>query len=117
MPNCFQLTRKSDLQSGPVSLVKIDSELCGLLGVEIHPVKYVRGWFDFIGFGLATGSTFADIRQRIAEISGEQPRPEDSAEYTAARLKYWREMRVCCDYLDENFTPDNWVEIGGFASR
>jgi hypothetical protein len=89
MPNCFTLTRKSDLDAGPVPLAKIDEEMCVFFAVAVDPMKYYLHWFDLIGFRLAIGHTFEEI------IS-------DSSE----RLK------PVARWLQENFTPNVWAERG-----
>jgi hypothetical protein len=53
MPNCFQLFKKDDVEQNPVSLVKLDQEICEHLGVETHPVRWRSGWHDTIGWGIA----------------------------------------------------------------
>ena len=61
MPSCFQLFKKGE--SEPISLNKIDEEICSVLEVPVHLTKYgggyVKGalnWFDTIGFAIATDS-------------------------------------------------------------
>jgi hypothetical protein len=111
MPNCFQLTRISEKEKGPVSLNQIDRELCQLLGEPVDPVNYVLGWFDYHGFMLAMGRDWAYIREAIRE----------------RRAEYYKKGNLMCvevmedyfrvlDYLEANFTPNAWAEIGGFAT-
>ena len=85
MPNCFALKRKSEPEKGNVSLTKIDEEIC------------CCNWYNIIGFDLAMGKTFAQIRQGLID----KPYPECNEEY-----------KKIVDYLDENFVVDSWVEIG-----
>ena len=102
MPACFQLFRKSEGQNAaPCKLNTIDEELCKLLGKEIHPTLYVGCWFDYIGFKLAIGKTFAQIREAIAA---------NKAEY--GDTEFYDDMLKMADYLDENFSPSAWTEIG-----
>lgn len=101
MPNCFQLTRLSEMEKGAVSLNQIDRELCELLGVEVHPVRYVGGWFDCIGFLLACGKTWAQIWDDLGE------RADESGFYD-----HYADMAKMCHYLQNNFTANAWVEIG-----
>lgn len=60
---CFQLTRKSNLGSGPVQLTVIDEEICKHLGLPVHPVNYCHNWYNTIGFGLACGKSFDRLRE------------------------------------------------------
>lgn len=99
MPNCFQLTRIGETEATP--LVKIDEELCELLGREVHPTLYVIGWFDCIGFLLACGKTFEQIKVTIVEWYPD--------EMSRTRCE---EMLRCCEYLEQHFVSSAWVEIG-----
>ena len=87
MPNAFSLTRKSDPAAGPTPLAKIDEEICQMLGVDVDPKLYAFGWYDVIGFRLAMGQSFAQIK---AEVQNYKPMPQ------------------ICDWLEENFVPDAW---------
>ena len=97
MPNCFALKRKSEPEKGNVSLTKIDEEICNLLHREVHDKIWCCNWYNIIGFDLAMGKTFAQIRQGLID----KPYPECNEEY-----------KKIVDYLDENFVVDSWVEIG-----
>lgn len=93
MPNCFQLTRKGETQ--PSSLVKIDEEICGLVGQPVDARHYCFGWFDIIGFPLACGKSYSDIRQQFMEDGFENTFPE---------------ILTILGYLEENYTPKAWYE-------
>lgn len=100
MPNCFQLVRKSD--GVAESLAKVDEEICAYLRVECHPRLFYLYWYDVIGFALACGKTFDDLRKRYAN------RDEAEAGRLATDATY---MRIV-DFLDENYTVEAWAEIG-----
>lgn len=89
MPNCFSLTRKTALDQGPVSLSKVDEEICAHLGVPVHPTMYCYWWYDLIGFGVATGKTFDDF------INDD------------GRTDHVREI---ARFLKDNFVPNAWAE-------
>lgn len=93
MPACFNLTRKGEKE--PAVLQAVDEELCAHLGVEVHPKWWVEGWYDFIGFLVATGSPLGgeELRKKVEELN-------DPA------------MTKILAYLEEHFTSDNWTEIG-----
>ena len=99
MPNCFTLTRKSNLEAGPVSLNKIDEEICGFLGVPVDPVKYCRSWFDIIGGRLALGRSFEEMRANFVEKQSEDTHKD-----------FWGDILQIVDFLAEHFTPDAWYE-------
>lgn len=94
MPACFQLTRKGE--TGPTALQAVDEELCRHLGVEVHPKWWVDGWYDSIGFAIATGTALGsqELRDRVAGYPDQGRLPEILA------------------YLEEHFTSDSWTEIG-----
>ena len=97
MPNCFSLTKKG--QATPSLLSDIDEELCALLGKPVHPKRYVIGWVGSIGFALACGKDWAWIREIFQSYS-------DAGENLT-------EEHEVLDYLETNYTPDAWAEIGG----
>lgn len=74
MPNCFQLTRKSSPETGPVVLQIVDAEMCQYFGVQCDPKYWFRSWYSTIGFGLATGDTFETLRARTETGPMTKPR-------------------------------------------
>ena len=61
MPNSFSLTRKSNMDAGPVSLQQIDNEMCADFGLVPDPNNSYHLWVNIIGLTLATGQSFNDI--------------------------------------------------------
>ncbi len=94
MPRCFQLTRKSDLAAGPVNLNLVDEEMCARFLTSVHPTKYYMGWFDCIGWRIATGMSFDDIRAEAAK------EPDG----------YLAQMIPIVEWLDENFTTNAFYQ-------
>ncbi len=92
MPNCFQLLR----DNVPVTLNAIDEELCRHFGADCHPKRYYKDWHDIIGYGLAKGHTFDEIKNSLT-ASG-----YDDA-LTLVQIAEW---------LESHFTVRSWVEIG-----
>jgi hypothetical protein len=90
MPNFFALSRTDDPSKTPIRFVDIDEELCSVLGVQPDPVLYYHGWYDFIGFGLATGRTWPELRAITIETGDEV-------------------MTTIVDYLSSRYTPDAWA--------
>lgn len=95
MPNCFQLTPKASPQNGPELLQTIDEKMCAFFEQPCHPEKWFCYWYDMIGFRLAMGKTFEQIKEYIA------------TEYGTDDM--WYKITV---WLDEHYTTDSWVEIG-----
>src|SRR5262245_55487713 len=103
MANSFSLTRKTDLDNGPVSLRQVDEEICVHFKIVPQPKDYYHAWFDTIGFELATGRSFADIITRCHE---------DMEAYPHSYKYYERKLEIA-KYLDKHFISDRWSwEIG-----
>jgi len=100
MPNCFSLTRKSDKAAGPVSLSKIDEELCQHFGVQPDPVKYYEGWYNSIGLQLALGRDFQYMREFIQGLF--QKYPEE-------KVQLQHELDII-NWFDQNSESDAWYQ-------
>jgi TorA maturation chaperone TorD len=102
MPNCFQLTRKGDTHPSP--LVLIDDLICEHFGVEPDPVTYFNSWYDSIGFKLAMGKSLTEIvnyyHREYELCKGNDP------------SDYWQTQLKIAQWLEENYIPDTWAEIG-----
>jgi hypothetical protein len=101
MPNCFCLYRVSDTERKPVPLSLIDDEICRHFGVVSDKIRYHAAWYDIIGFELAMGKSFSQIREGF----------EKEVE-TSQYADEYRHLIEICDYLSSNFTPGAWAEIG-----
>lgn len=99
MPNCFSLTRKNNPQAGPVALTLVDEEMCDYLKEPVDPDNWCHDWYPTIGFGIAMGKTFAQLRERHMNES-KQTRDSD----------YIPIMVKIIDWLDYHFTTDAWAE-------
>lgn len=108
MPNCFRLYPKGSADAAP--LARIDEAICERFGWAVHPVRYVEGWFDTIGWGIAVrghrlGSP--ELRAHVLNYGTDgdgniDPKYQD---WTAKLI-------LILDYLDAHYTSDAWVEIG-----
>ena len=87
MPNCFKLISKATGEAA--SLCKVDEELCAVLDVPVSPVRYVEGWFDCIGLGLALGCNWEQLTKKY---HNDEP------------------LLKCIAYLSEHYTSDAWAE-------
>ena len=109
MPACFQLHRKT-LPDTPVRFVDIDKELCDALGHECHPTRWLFGWYDDIGYWLATGRTWQEIRHdyqgRVLKAIADGDKGYED---------FMRELVRILDYLEANYTHNHWREYSGFA--
>lgn len=91
MPNCFQLLRGEEA----IPLVQVDEEMCLHFKEPCDPKRWFMFWYDIIGFDLAAGKTFGEIRGYVRETYPEHPILVDIA-----------------DWLQANFSVRHWVEIG-----
>lgn len=83
-------------EAGAVDLNTIDEELCRLLEVEPHPVKYVRGWYDAIAFWLAVGKSWEQIEELHKGWCAGSSDP------------YYAELSRIREHLKEHFLVENW---------
>ena len=98
MPNCFTLTRKGE--SKPANLQEIDDEMRQAFGEEPDADRWLWGWYDTIGYGLALGRDWAQLREQFAED------PDESERINTSR----RRRLAVIDWLDEHYTPNAWAE-------
>lgn len=99
MPNCFQLSRKTEPDK-PVPLQTIDEEICRLLNEPVDPQYWCCSWYNAIGFSLACGKTFDQIREDLIRDWS------DNGELLSNGVKLVRIV----DWMKENFIPNAWAE-------
>lgn len=107
MANRFSLTRKADINAGPVPLQQIDNEMCEHFGIIPDPGKYYHQWVDTIGLALAGAQSFDEIIKDCNEAIEEQSKianPEG--------INYWITKLKVAEYLNSNYVSDTWAEIG-----
>lgn len=98
MPNCFTLTRKGE--SKPANLQEIDDEMRVEFGEEPDADRWLWGWYDTIGYGLALGRDWAQLRERFAED------PDESE-----RINMLRRRRLAViDWLETHYVFNAWAE-------
>ena len=100
MPNYFKLTRKGE--SKPASLQAIDDEMRQAFCEEPDPERWLWGWYDTIGLGLALGKDWAELRKQFAED------PAESERTNLAR----RRMLAVIYWLEANYVSNAWAEVG-----
>ena len=98
MPNCFQLTLKG--QDKAALLSDVDEALCKHLGVEVHPTRYVYGWYNSIGCALACGKDWDWMRQQYQARQANDSEDDYSKEF------------AILDYLEANYTAEAWYAHG-----
>lgn len=89
MPSCFQLLR----DGVAVPLVQIDEEMCRHFEAPCHPTRYYESWYDAIGYELAMGRSFEQIRVTLAE---------------------YPQLVEIANWLDHQFTVSSWHERKGY---
>jgi hypothetical protein len=100
MPACFTLTRKGE--SKPAILQEIDDEMRVEFGEEPDPEQWLWGWYDTIGYGLALGRDWAQLREQFAEDPAESERTN----------MFRRRMLAVIYWLEANYIPNAWAEVG-----
>jgi hypothetical protein len=88
------------MEAGPVKFSQIDEEMCRHFEQPVDEKRYLGGWYDSIGFRLALGKSFEQIR---AEFRGYVDEEKETSNFYVTMLKM-------LDWLDENYTPDSWRE-------
>ena len=105
----FQLFRKlpnGETENDATSLSQIDREICEEFDLPLHPKLYVNGWFDVIGFGLATGKTWDDIRANTnKQIASTEAFDLECRESDLLTLRI-------VDFLEARFSPNCWFGRG-----
>lgn len=76
----FQLFQNGELQS----FNKVDSEMCKHFGVECDPVNWYENWYNTLGFSLALGHTWEQIRQD------------------------WPHKKDIIDWMEKNYDANSW---------
>ena len=98
MPACFTLTRKGE--SKPASLQAIDDEMRIEFGEEPDPERWLWGWYDTIGLGLALGRDWTQLREQFAEDPDESERTN----------MFRRRMLAVIDWLETHYVFNAWAE-------
>ena len=98
MPNCFTLTRKGE--SKPANLQEIDDEMRQAFCEEPDEVRWLWGWYDTIGFGLAMGRTWEQLREQFAEDPAESERTN----------MFRRRMLAVIYWLETHYVFNAWTE-------
>lgn len=96
MAACFQLIKKGTEE--PALLNSIDEELCAHFNVPVHPNDWYKNWYNTIGFRLALGKTFDEIKPELQKLAEEYPDSECP------------QLVLIVDYLQEHYESTNWSE-------
>jgi hypothetical protein len=104
MPACFQLISK--VTKKPTDFITVDDAICKHMNVEPDPVNYYMHWYDSIGFALAMGRTFEELKTRYTKGKNQVTDPEEVESYEKA-------LEVVA-FLDEHYEANSWHEHRGF---
>ena len=107
MPNCFQLFHKGS-QSAAV-LQDVDSAICQHFNVPCDDVHWHHDWYDCIGFYLAIGKSWNEIRDYLVRMIAESDSDSLKAD--------WQHMEKIREFLEANYTVKAWYERKGFATN
>ena len=103
MPACFQLYRKADMAAGPVVLQKVDEELCEYFKVPCDEKRWMCDWYNTIGFRLAIGKDFEQIREEFRGYV-----LEDVKAGLVNRAQFYRDSLKVLEALDSSFTANSF---------
>lgn len=104
MPVCFQLYDKTKPGEPPVVLTEIDRLMCEHFEHPCDPVKYLNGWYDCIGFRLALGRSFEQIREQFNEYI-----VEDTAKGNPNhQVEYYQNSLLILAWLEEHYTTSSY---------
>ena len=98
MAHCFTLTLKGE--SKPASLPEIDDLMRIEFGEEPDEVQWLWGWYDTIGYGLALGRDWTQLREQFAED------PDESERTNLSR----RRRLAMIDWLETHYVFNAWAE-------
>jgi hypothetical protein len=96
MPNCFRLLR----DGAAVRLAQVDDEMRRAFGASPDPAHYFEEWYNIIGYELAMGRSFDQIRSYLESAWADFP-----------------ELVRIADWLEANFTIDFWYELKDHPRR
>lgn len=102
MPSCFQLYPKGEKE--PKILQHIDDEMRVHFEVPPDPDHWLGNWYDTIGFRLALGKSFEQIREQFKEYVEEERvkgNPTRGVEFYEALLSI-------LDYLEERYSTNSF---------
>ena len=99
MPNCFQLISKETHEA--VVLQKLDDDLRVHFGFGPDPKNWLNGWYNIIGFKLAGGKSFAQIREDLEELATEP----NSLYVEEDKLQL-----AILEYIEERYESSAWYE-------
>ena len=138
MANYFQLFKKDDPDAGPQKFSEIDDLICAHFNTKPHDTRYYCSWYDIIGFALAMGKNWEEIRAMLRKWVAEDDTPEARAKWEPERQQIreriaagedttglpadWekvvepggfnRRLLEIVDWLEERYTPTAWARIG-----
>lgn len=93
----FSLTDKTT--KSVVKLLDVDKEICALFDIPVHDKDWggehgVRNWYDTIGFQLASGKTYDEIRLHYVK-----------SDLWIDELPW---LLKCINYLEQRYVPNSW---------
>jgi len=98
MPVCFQLYPKGAQE--PEKLQIVDDKMREAFEQPSDPDNWLGGWYDSIGFRLAMGKTFEEIRTRFEAYIAE-----------GNAVSYYTMALELLTWLEEHYTVDSWREM------
>lgn len=101
MAVCFQLFPIGSQEAMP--LTAVDAAMCWHFRVGCHPTKWHGVWYDIIGFKLACGKSFQQVRQELAQ---------GAIESKVENRLFYNHLIEITDWLETRFTVNSWSQWG-----
>ena len=123
MPNCFALSRKGAPQGAPRLPLNtvVDVEIANHLGIPVDPRLWCCDWYHVIGFliackqgcDLGTSELRLQVQKWYDDIDSIYRLSVNNGKMTEdERLSCRDRMLRILDFMEEQYTSDNWVQIG-----
>ena len=104
MPNCFQLYDKTKPGDGPVVLQEVDRLMCEHFEQPCDAVEWLNGWYNCIGFRLACGKSFEEIRQQFKGYIEEDKQRGNPNQ----RVEFYENSLLILGWLEEHYATNSF---------
>jgi hypothetical protein len=101
----FQLINKVTGQAGYFNA--IDEEICAAFGWPMDEENYIFGWYNAIGWRVATGNSLDQVRSIFIGYIIEALLKNDYKQ-----VRYYTTVIGILNYLTQHYTTDSWYTVG-----
>jgi hypothetical protein len=86
------LAQKLHLTDGPDAFIKLDNDMCAHFGVNPDPNEFYKDWLGILGWRIALGSTWDEIRSEFHEMTSGYPAEAQDLTPPYLRIIDWLEQ-------------------------